>query len=45
MSERVIFSDDELERLRNGQFLTDDIEESSGDDFMPEDEEPQSPGV
>jgi hypothetical protein len=45
MSERIIFSDDDLERLRNGQILADDVEESNGSDFMPDDEEPQSPGV
>jgi hypothetical protein len=41
MSENIIFSDEELERLRNGQFIYD--EESNGDDFPPEDKEPQAP--
>jgi hypothetical protein len=41
MSENIIFSDEELETLRNGQFLYD--EESNGDDFPPEDKEPQAP--
>jgi hypothetical protein len=44
MSEIIIFSDDELEKLRNGKSLAD-AKESNGDDFLPEDEEPQSPDI
>jgi hypothetical protein len=43
VSEIIIFSDDELEKLRNGKSLADDAEESTGDDLLPEDEEPQPP--